>query len=441
MRPRVLVVGGGVAGIAAACEAALRGAEVVVFERRPFLGGKAFSFRPGGGAEIDNGQHVFLGCCTAYRWLLGVLGSRSSTHLQPSFRMVVRDRAGRHGVLAASALPAPFHVGPSFARYPHLSAREKASALRALAALHVLRERDRQALDGVAFADWLSAHGQTQGAVARFWDLLVLPTCNDRSERVSAALAAYVFREGLMRTRSGAAIGYATVGLSQLVTPAAHRFLARHGGRIETDAHVVHADGRSVVGADGTRTEGDAVIVAVPPERAVEIAPSALATDPGLGVSPIVNVHVWYDRPVMVGHMLAVVDSAAQWIFNRTAIQGDGGPGQHLAVSISGARHEIAMPREAVARMIVDELEALFPNARADAVRDVHVVKEPRATFAAAPGQAARRPGPVTPDPTLFLAGNWTATRWPATMEGAARSGIVAARLATARGSVSLNPP
>ena len=283
--PRVVVCGGGLAGVAAACEAALRGARVTLVERRPFLGGKAFSFPdPDAGVEVDNGQHVFLGCCTAYIALLRLLGTYGHTRLQPALDVAVRDRDGRTGSLRAARLPAPAHLGPSFAAYPHLRAREKAAALRALLALGALGEEARRRLDAVTFADWLAAHGQGPGAIARFWDLIVLPTCNDRSDRVSAALAAFVFREGFLRTRTGSAIGWSTVGLTRLVDPAARGFLEARGGRVLCGRAVAEAGPDGVLLGDGERLAADRVVLALPPSRVREVAPGALAGGPGAGV-------------------------------------------------------------------------------------------------------------------------------------------------------------
>ena len=431
MPRRVVVCGGGLAGVAAACEAARLGARVTLVERRPFLGGKAFSFTDAdAGVEVDNGQHVFLGCCTAYIALLRLLGTHGSTVLQPALDVPVRDREGRTGALRAARLPPPAHLGPSFAAYPHLGAREKAAALRALVALGALREGALPGLDEVSFADWLAGHGQGPGSIARFWDLIVLPTCNDRSDRVSAALAAFVFREGFLRTRTGSAIGWSTVGLTRLVDPAARSFLEARGGRVLSGRAAVEAGPGGVTLSDGERLEADAVVVALPPSRAREVAPAALPEDPGLGAAPILNVHVWYDRPVMDERFVAVLDSPAQWIFNRTAMAGLTGPGQHLAVSVSGAREEVTEPKPALIARFTAELADLLPRARTASVERAAVVKEPEATFSAAPGQAARRPGPRTPLAGVVLAGAWTDTGWPATMEGAVRSGMRAARLA-----------
>jgi squalene-associated FAD-dependent desaturase len=433
-RPRLVVCGGGLAGIAAACEGAILGAEVTLVERRPFLGGRAFSFvDPDTGVEVDNGQHVFLGCCTSYIGLLRLIGALDRTTLQPALLAPVRDRSGRTGALRADRLPAPLHMGISFATFPHLDLREKAAALPALAALGALTPKRRAALDGTAFADWLAAHGQGPRAVRCFWDLIVLPTCNDRSDRVSAALAAFVFQEGFLKTRTGAAIGWSRVGLTQLVDPPARRFLAGRGARVIAGEGVVAARDGSVALTDGSELPADAVVLALPPDRARQVAPAALAEDPGLGSSPIVNIHLWYDRPVMDELFTAVVDSPAQWVFNRTRMGDLPGPGQHLAISVSGAREEVERPKAELVESFAGELARLYPRAADARLERATVVKEPQATFAAAPGQAARRPGAATPVPGLALAGAWTDTGWPATMEGAVRSGIRAARVALSR--------
>lgn len=424
---RVAVAGGGLAGIAAAAEAASRGARVTLVERRPFLGGRAFSFtEPRTGTEIDNGQHVHLGCCTAYMALLARLGSLGLTAMQPALRVDVRDRAGTHGVLTARRLPAPLHMGPSFARYGLLSTAERARALRALAAIAALGPAGRGALDDVAFGEWLRAHGQRDAAIERFWDVVILPTCNDRSDRVSAALAMFVITEGLMRTRTGASIGWALTGLSHLVDAPARRLLARAGGEVLTGAAVTAADAGGVDLDDGRRVDADIVVLALPPGRAHAACPAALPTAPDLGASPIVNVHLWYDRPVLDRPVLAVVDSPVQWMFDRTAITGEGAPGQHVALSLSAARAEMGVPRAELAERMDREMRHLFPASRHAVLRDWAVTKDARATFAPAPGQAGRRPGPRTPVEGVVLAGTWTATGWPATMEGAVRSGLAA---------------
>jgi hypothetical protein len=221
------------------------------------------------------------------------------------------------------------------------------------------------------------------------------------------------------------------VGLTRVVDPAARTFLEARGGTVLTGRGVAAVGERHVELRGGERLEADAIVLAIPARIAHEVAPDALPVEPGLNASPIVNVHLWYDRPVMDEPFQAVVDSPVQWAFNRTAMDHDGAgrAGEHhLAVSISGARREVEVERNALAAAIREEVEALYPRARDAELVASAVVKEPRATFAQAPGQAARRPGTPTPVPGIALAGAWTDTGWPATMEGAVRSGIRAAR-------------
>jgi hypothetical protein len=229
-----------------------------------------------------------------------------------------------------------------------------------------------------------------------------------------------------MRTRTGASIGWALTGLSHLVDAPARRLLARAGGEVLTGAAVTAADAGGVDLDDGRRVDADIVVLALPPGRAHAACPAALPTAPDLGASPIVNVHLWYDRPVLDRPVLAVVDSPVQWMFDRTAITGEGAPGQHVALSLSAARAEMGVPRAELAERMDREMRHLFPASRHAVLRDWAVTKDARATFAPAPGQAGRRPGPRTPVEGVVLAGTWTATGWPATMEGAVRSGLAA---------------
>ncbi len=430
MNDRVVVCGGGLAGMAAAAEAALLGAKVTLIERRPFLGGRAFSYRDEFGIDIDNGQHVFLGCCTAYRAFIRLIGAEHNVVLQPGLSVEVRLRDGEVGRLEAARFPAPLHLLPSFSRYPFLSKREKSGIVRTLLALRAMSENGRRSLDDMSFGDWLREHDQGPQAIDRFWDLIILPTCNDRSDRVSAAIGAFVYREGILKNRTGSAIGWSRVGLSALVDGPFRAFLARHGGEVRTGHGIVRVEPDEVTLTDGEVVPADGVILALPPDRAIAVAPDAVR-DPHLGTSPIVNVHAWFDRPVMSEPFAAIVDSPAQWIFNRSGMDlaAPASSGHHHVVaSISGAHAEVGRSKDDLISMVVDELRTALPDARdAELIRAI-CIKEPDATFGVAPGQAAKRPGPVSDVAGITLAGTWTDTEWPATMESAVRSGLMAAR-------------
>ena len=316
-----MVIGGGLAGISAACHLADRGHPVVLLEKRPFLGGRAFSFTdPETGREMDNGQHVFLGCCTAYIGLLGILGARINTHLQDSLSVPILDGAGRRGVLQGAALPSPFHLLPSLLAYPHLSWMDKLRVLYGGLRIQLAnRRRDASSLEYETFAEWLKRHHQSDDAIARFWNLVVLPTLNDDASQVSATMGLKVFQEGVLKSRESGSMGYAMVGLSALVSDGAIDYLSARGGEVMLGAgarELAIEDGRVC----GVRTshgyvDGDWFVLALPSHDLATVLPDELAGDGFFSLagmlrySPIVNVHVWYDRPVMDDEFAGFVDS------------------------------------------------------------------------------------------------------------------------------------
>ncbi len=442
---RVVVVGGGLAGLSAALACVDGGARVTLLEARPRLGGATFSFRREG-LSVDNGQHVFVRCCTAYRGFLRRVGAEGRTFLQPRMAIPVLSPAGRVGWLRRNRLPAPLHLGRSLAAYPHLRPAERARA--GLAALALGRMEASRTLDGRTFGDWLHERGQSPRAIEHLWNLIALPTLNLPADQASLALAVKVFRTGLLDASDAGDVGYATVPLSEVHADPARDVLAASGATVRLRAAVraveVDAEGGGLaVLTDGERVDADVVVLAVPHEEAAALLPPGAVADPSalraLGHSPIVNVHVVYDRRVMSFPFAAGVDSPVQWVFDRTAQSGltDGG-GQYLAISLSGAAAEIEERTADLRERFVPALAALFPPARRATVRSFFVTREPAATFRQAPGTAALRPGPITGVPGLFLAGAWTDTGWPATMEGAVRSGVAAASAALR--SLSLRP-
>ena len=311
-----------------------------------------------------------------------------------------------------------------------------------------LDEAGVRALDALDFATWLRERGQSPAAIERFWNVIALPTLNDSADRVSAALALTVFREGLLRTREGADLGLARVGLSELVADPARAYLEARGGVVETGARLVGLDinegGISAVSlADGRRLTADYYLAALPPEALWPVLPDGLRAAPffapieRFSTSPIVNVHVWFDRPIVDFDFAGFIDSPLQWVFNKTRLLGLPATGQYLAISLSGAWDYIHRSRDDLAVLFLGELGRVFPaSVRANAVR-LTVVKEPDATFRPLPGVSALRRPNQTPLPNLLLAGAWTDTGWPATMESAVRSGRAAARLILDRVSAS----
>jgi squalene-associated FAD-dependent desaturase len=434
---RVVVVGGGLAGITAALECVDAGAAVTLLEARPRLGGATFSIEKEG-LWLDNGQHVFLRCCTAYRNFVRRLGVEGDVVLQPRLEIPVLAPGGRTAWLRRTRLPAPLHLAGSVLRFGHLSVGDRVRLGPALLALRRLRLEDPR-LDATTFGAWLEDHGQSRRAVDRLWDLITLPTVNLHAGDASLALATKVFQTGLLERADAADVGYARVPLQRLHGDAAERALAR-GAQVLTKARVssvAPADGGGVsVSWTGGTIEADAAVVAVPHEDAAELLPAAALPgrmDPRrLGSSPIVNLHVVYDRRVTEHAFAAGVGTPVQWVFDRTSSSGLTGDGQVLAVSLSGADELVTRSVDELRDEFVPALAALFPAAAAARIESFFVTREPRATFRGVPGTAAQRPGHVTGIPGLYLAGAWTDTGWPATMEGAVRSGLVAARAALA---------
>jgi squalene-associated FAD-dependent desaturase len=321
-------------------------------------------------------------------------------------------------------------------RYPFLTLTER---VRAMAAALALRRLDPRApsLDERTFGSWLREHGQSERAIEALWDLIALPTLNLHAGDASLALAVKVFRTGLLDDQGAADVGHATAPLSEVHGTAASKALAAAGATVLTRTavrRVVPASGKRLeVEADGARLAADAVIAAVPHDRVAEILPpGAVPEDVALlGSSPIVNVHAVYDRRVMDVPFAAGLGTPVQWVFDRTGASGLE-RGQYLAVSVSGADREIVERTETLRERFLLALAQMFPHARDAHVERFFVTREHRATFRQVPGTASLRPGPRTAIGGLFLAGAWTDTGWPATMEGAVRSGLAAARAAMA---------
>ena len=428
--------------MAAACDLADRGHPVTLMEKRPFLGGRAFSFPdPDTDQEIDNGQHVFLGCCTAYIDFLGKLGVLHNTHIPPRLDVPVLGNGGRRGVLRSVGLPAPLHLLPSLLSYPHLSWGEKLRALYGGLRISMTKGRGRV---GETFAGWLKRHHQTDSAIDRFWNLIILPTLNDDVSEVSADMGLMVFKEGVLKSRESAAIGYAKVGLSELVSEAVKSYLSARGGEalMGAGAREITVDGDRVCGVQTSVgvVKGDWYVSALPSYDLTAMLPPNLAEDGffsranGLSYSPIVDVHIWYDRPVMDEAFCGFVDSPLQWVFNKTRMRGDDDDsGQYLCISLSGAWRYADMPKQDIREMFLEEMARVFPRARDARVERLMIVKQLNATFRSLPGVEAHRLPSATPISNLFLAGEWVDTGWPGTMEGAVRSGRMAAQAVARR--------
>jgi len=442
--PSVVVVGGGLAGLSAAITAADAGWAVTLLESRARLGGATHSFTRAfedGEIVVDNGQHVYLRCCTAYREFIRRLGVEEQTFLQSRLDVPVVDPAtGRIARLRRDRLPAPLHLARALLTYRLLSFRQRVRAIVAMLALDRV-DRDAPSSDTQTFGSWLAAHGQSPKVVERLIDVFTIATLNAPSAQVSLTLGAMVFQDGLLRKADACDIGIARVPLGQLHGDAAAAVLAaQHADvRLRTRVRAVTAleGNRWRVDTDDTTIEADAVVLAVPHDVAADLLPAGAVADPaavrGLDVSPILNVHVIFDRVVLTEPFIGAVDSPVQFVFDRTKASGLHASGQHasgqyVAVSVSAADAWIDEPVAQLRELFMPELLRVLPAARDAVVRDFFVTREREATFRPVPGSAARRLPTTTNAAGLVVAGAWTATGWPATMESAVRSGVAAAR-------------
>jgi squalene-associated FAD-dependent desaturase len=431
-QPSVLIVGGGLAGLAAATALAPRGLRVTLVEARDRLGGRASSFADAASGQlVDNCQHVSMGCCTNFAHFCRTVGVAHLLQTQPCLYFLTPDR--RLSRFRADPWPAPFHLARSFLAAHYLNAADKLRIAWGLAWLAKGRKGEE---DDPPFMDWLKRHGQTPRTVERFWSVVLTSALNETPERVGLRYARKVFLDGFLRHPRGFEVELPSVPLGRFYGDALRGWLEGRGVRLLfntavkefaiTEGRVVRAELRQ-----GPPLEADWYVAAVPFDRLPGLLPAAavegnacFANLRQLEKSPITSVHLWYDRPVMRLPHAVLVGGVGQWVFNRGAVA-DGE--YYLQVVVSASRQFRGLGSAEIQRRITEELATLFPAAHPKALVRARVVTEHAATFSAVPGVDRWRPGQETPIPNLLLAGDWTATGWPATMEGAVRSGYLAA--------------
>ncbi len=438
---RVVVIGGGLAGLAAAVRLAEAGLSPLLLERRPFLGGRAYSFVDRDtGVEVDNGQHVFVGACFEYKEFLDRIGASSNAHI-PERLDAPALRQGKLSRLKAAAVPGPFANLKALLGYGHLSVGAKLRMLYGMARMRLASRGPGGPLENENFDSWLRRHGQNDETIENFWNLITLPALNDDVTEVSADMGLMLFVTALMGDPEKAAIGYPAVGLSSLAGVAAAEFIEAHGGEVRCATAALSVgfdDGRvEVQTADGGIIHARACVSALMPGALLGILPEDLRAGPffsgaaGIQTAPIVGVHVWYDRPVMDEKFVAVIDSPLQWVFNVTDMHGDDDRGgQHIVISLSGAWRWKDTPKAELREIFEREMARQFAAASSATVTRFLVVKMLDATFRVVPGSAQYRLPQKSPQPGFFLAGDWTDTGWPSTMESAVMSGNRAAGLA-----------
>lgn len=442
MKPTVAVIGGGLAGLSAGCALADAGYQVKLFERRPFLGGRASSYElPGTGEIVDNCQHVLLGCCTNLIDFYQRLGVENQIRWYNEITFILPG--GRSSVLRPGSLPAPFHAGPSFLASSVLDLRDKLAIFRALLALMLSLPAD----NGQNFQSWLLRHGQTKQSIDRFWAPVLISALNDYLGRVSVRYAALVFRDSFLKSAEAGRMGLPTVPLSELYGHAASYIEAR-GGSVHLRAAVdlIRAEDEAVrVCVGGEEMRADYAILTTPFNSVQKLLPDtpeaqALRDKAGhFASSPITGIHLWFDREVTRLEHAVLLERTIQWMFQKSKIlhtrRESGEKGSYLELVVSSSKTLVDKPRNEIIDLAMRELAEFFPTVRDATLVKATVVKEVHATFSPAPGSDSYRASHGTPWPRLFLAGDWTATGWPSTMEGAVRSGYGAAEALAAASS------
>ncbi len=439
-RVAVAIIGGGLAGLSAGSVLADAGYRVELFERRPYLGGRASSYElPGTGEIVDNCQHVLLGCCTNLIDFYGRLDVQPQIRWYDEITFILPG--GRSSTLRAGALPPPFHAARSFFGSAVLDLKDKLAIASAMMALVPALPRD----EGENFLLWLSRHGQTQRAIDRFWAPVLISALNDDLNRVSIRYAAQVFRESFLKSAEGGRMGVPAVPLSQLYGTAAGYIEAR-GGKVHLRAAAdsIRADTDGVwISVGGENVRADYVVLATPFSGVGKLLPQVpemegLRNDlRHLESSPITGIHLWFDREITPLEHAVLLERTIQWMFHKSKILATrkeaAQNGSYVELVVSSSKTLVDKPRAEIIELAVRELGEFFPIVRQAKLMKATVIKEVHATFSPLPGGDVFRPAHDSPWPRLFLAGDWTATGWPSTMEGAVRSGYGAAEALSGR--------
>ena len=429
----VTVIGAGVAGMSAACALAEAGFRVQLVERRGYLGGRASSYlHPGVNEVIDNCQHVLFGCCTNLIGFYRRIGVADKIHWTRDMTMI--EPGGLRSVLGPSFLPAPLHGLPRLMTASAFTWADRLALGRAFNALMKPVPRDSTE----TLKDWLIRHKQTEGAVIRFWRLVIASALNAEIDEIAVPYAAKVIRELFMNSAEAGSMGMSTVPLSELYAPVTP-YLEVCGGRVLLNTHVEGAEWEEETSQWTVRTRtgvvmSDFVVVALPFEATEKLLPHLPPSEKADELAgqiarqehwPICSLHLWFDREVTELEHAVLLDREIHWMYNQSRLQGRGG--NYIELVVSATRAFAAKPRDEAIAQALRELAEFFPRVKEAKLEKVVLVKEVRATFGVPPGIDAARPPAISPWPNLFLAGDWVQTGWPSTMESGARSGHLAA--------------
>ena len=421
-----IVAGAGLAGLAAASALSKAGGRVLILERKPFVGGRAYSYaHPALGEEIDC-QHVLLGCCTNLVHLCQNAGVADRIRWYDELHFL--EPNGQHTTLKPGILPAPLHTSFDFAKAPMLSIADKAAIARGL--LNFMRGYPQD--DHESFATWLKRTKQTPRAIKHLWEPVIVGALNDSFENCSTKYAGQVFHESFLKSPQGGRLGIPALPLSQFYSYVSEQCV-RDGAELRTSQSVTALNqteqGWTVATSEGPFT-ADNVILALPFQQTDALLPADVQTGVQTGAyknAPITTVHLWFDREITTLDHAAFLDTGIQWIFNKSRIRNT--PGHYAELTISASFAQLHQTREHILAEALRELALFFPKVREAKLLKSGILKEARATFSVTPGLDVHRPAQRTSQPGLFLAGDWTKTGWPSTMEGAVRSGYLAAEV------------
>ncbi len=421
--PETIVAGGGLAGLAATAALCSAGHSVKLFEARPFLGGRATSYEIDS-ETIDNCQHLLLRCCVNLMDFYKRLGVANEIAFYRDIFFI--EPGGRTSTFRSGFLPAPNHFAESFLRMSFLNAGEKLDVVRAIRAIP--RESSRADLDRITMQQWLEEKRQPARAIERFWRQVLVSAINEELDRMAAAHGFQVFRLGFLATKNSYEIGVPSVPLARLYAGDSWARIGQADLRMRApiEKFVIENGRVDHVVAGGEQLRADHYICALPFERVSAVIPDLPLDVSKFEHSPITGIHLWFDRPITNLPQATLLDRTIQWMFNKSE-------GRYIQLVVSASRSLETMPRADVIALALRELAEFFPAVREAKLEKSHVVKEIRATFSAAPGLEALRPVSRTTIPNLFLAGDWTRSGWPATMEGAVRSGYLAAEAVTGK--------
>jgi len=439
----VIVIGGGLAGLSAGIALSEAGCRVRLFEQRPFLGGRATSYCLPDGEHVDNCQHVTFACCTNLEDFYRRVGVAEKIKFFD--RLLLQDPQGRRGSLKAGILPAPLHLMGSFLTFRPLSAKDKLSIGQGMLAIFRSKGEPEELKSGapVSMTEWLKSKGQTAKAIERFWRVVLVSALSEELDRIDARYGIQVFWKSVLATRKGYRMGVPVVELGALYEHC-RTAIERKGGEVNLRVPLrgLRFAGnrlKSVVFDEGREEVADAVVLALPHGTLDELLPEEVKRDnPELAQigriedAPITGVHLWFDREVMSEPHLTLLETTTQWIFNKSMLSGNRngagkGPGQYLQLVISASYDLLEKPRQEIIDLCLAEVRQALPLAGRANLLKATVIKEARATFSPQPGVDRWRPTQQTSVKGMVLAGDWTATGWPATMEGAVRSGYLAA--------------